>query len=202
MADEATMLADATLDLIAITSRVDLVAQVRRTVDRAVRDILYAPPGHPIDYTVDDIDLCATRIGDDILVSKKTMQAVKRLQRRSTNLQTVSRGLTRFAKHGDEQILDLLRWIRQVETGVDQQFKRPVAILYNRLTGFDLTKNLPSLQQAFDQIFFIDDRVRSLVILFRDLNDMLPYNETDQEADPLLVITVSLRGTDDPGAAG
>ena len=66
-------------------------------------------------------------------------------------------------------------------------------ILNNQIRTFDFHIGLPQVQQSFDKIFFIDDRVRSLVLLFRMLNGILPDCFDDPETDPLLTVAAMLR---------
>jgi hypothetical protein len=193
LAEEAGDMADATLTLVAVTSRIDIVNQIYRRVDKTVHDVLYLPEGGTIDYNIGTIDVNMVSIRDELTVSQKSLDAVTRLKHRSNDLQDVSKGLTKLVNRSDTQIVNLLRWLRRVEMDVDAQFKQPMKILNNQIRTFDFNIGLPQVQQSFDKIFFIDDRVRSLVLLFRMLNGILPDCFDDPETDPLLTIAAMLR---------
>lgn len=193
LAEEAADLADLTLDILTITSRIDIVAQVYRRVDNAVDTLIHAPNDTPIDYRIDGIDFDMVETRDGTTVSRKALDAAERLKQRSTTLRDIIKGLTKFVNRSDEQIVALLKWLRKIEQDVGTQFKRPVNMLNNRLIGFEYNVELALIQQSFDQIFFIDDRVRSLVVLFRTLNGVLPRIDDDLDGDPLLAIATFLR---------
>jgi hypothetical protein len=193
LAAKATDMADMTLDILTITSRIDIIAQIYRRVDTAVDTILHAPEITVNNYTTNglDIDMVTTESG--ITVSRKALDAAERLGQRSTTVQDIAKGVVKFANRSDEQIVALLRWLRKTERDVGTRFRQPVNMLNNRLIKFEYHVELTLIQQSFDQIFDIDERVRSLVVLFRTLNDILPGADDDLDDEQLLAIATFLR---------